>query len=350
MTQQTNASIKDVAELAGVSPTTVSRVINNSDHPVNDETKFKVEKAIKKLNYQPNRLAQGLKNNKSKIIGVIVHDISDSYFAEIVKGIENITFNNDYIANIINTERDIDKELKAVNLLKVNMAEGIVFTGGHLIDIRYEKEMEKHIKELKNQNSCILGVTSHPFEFKNIEIGNFKAGCKAVNYLLENGHKNIAFIKGPDILSTSRERFDGYEETMIKNNISIKEKFIFEGDFSFEGGRKAARKILKYKDQITGIVAANDKTALGLIWELKKNNIKVPDKISVIGIGDIPSSKYADPPLTTVSLPLYKLGEKIGKYIIGELKENKNKEKIKINNLNFEIGLKQRSSTLKLKS
>ena len=342
--ENNNISIKDVAREAEVSPTTVSRVINNSNHPVNNKTKALVKKAIKKLNYQPNRLAQGLKKNKSNIIGVIVHDISDEYFAQMVKGIETVTFDNDYIVNIINTERDIYKELKAVNMLKANRAEAIILTGGNLIDDEYYEKMEGHINDLKDQDTYILGVTSHPFDINNIRIGNKKAAETITQYLLNKKYKNIVYINGPEILSTTRERLRGYKNALKNADIKIKDEYIISGDFTFEGGRRAAeniKKMLAGGQNIEAIVASNDETALGLIWELKQKGIDIPRDIAVSGIGNIPAAKYSEPGLTTISLPLYELGQKIGNNVVNYL--NGNIEEMK--KLEVNIGLVEREST-----
>ena len=340
MKKKDNISIKDVAQRAGVSPTTVSRVINDSKHPVNENTKKLVREAIDELNYQPNRLAQGLKKNKSKIIGVIVHDISDEYFAQMVRGIETVTFDNDYIVNIINTERDIHKELKAVEMLKANRAEAIIFTGGNLIDNYYNQKMKKNIKELKNQGCYIVGVTSHPFDIKNIEIGNKEAAESITKHLIDKGHQQIAYVNGPEILNTTRERYRGYKKAFKETDIELKGELVVDGDFTFEGGRQAAKDLLKFKDQITAIVASNDETALGVMWQLKQEGIQIPEDISVTGIGNIPASNYSHPPLTTISLPLYDLGQQLGDYLINYLKDS-HKE---ISDVEVEIGLVERSS------
>ncbi|MFW6308662.1 MAG: LacI family DNA-binding transcriptional regulator [bacterium] len=340
MNKSEGVSIKDVAEEAGVSPTTVSRVINDSDHPVNEKTREIVEKAIKKLDYQPNRLAQGLKKNKSNIIGVIVHDISDEYFAQLVKGIEAVTFDNDYIVNIINTQRNIHKELKAVTMLKANRAEAIIFTGGNLNNEYYNKKMKDHIKDLKKQGTYILGVTSHPHDIINIKIGNKKAAAIITNYMLKQGRDKIGFVNGPEILSTSEQRLEGYKETLQAAGKKIDSNIILPGDFSFEGGRRAAKKLLdKDISRIEAVIASNDETALGLIWELTQNNINIPGNIAIGGIGDIPASKYTNPPLTTVSLPLYDLGKKLGEKVVNFLKKDKKTGDIKV-----DIGLVKRES------
>jgi len=317
-------TIKDVARLAECSPTTVSRVINNSDHPVSTDTEDKVKAAIKKLNFSPNRIAQGLKSDKSNIIGVIVHDICDSYFAEMVKGIEEFISGHEYIVNIYNTSRSVEKEVHAVNMLKANRADAIVFAGGALMDKEYEQKMYTIIEQLKAQGTILLGITPHPFEINNISLGNKTAAKIVTEHLLENGHRKIAFIDGPKNLYTSFLRREGLKDKLMENGLTLPDELIFDGDFSFEGGRKAALKLMDKIDQITAVLAANDATALGLIWELNNQGIKVPADISVVGIDDLPEAKYSYPPLTTVSLPIYQLGTNIGKYLLENLKEKKN--------------------------
>lgn len=327
-------TIKDVAKLAECSPTTVSRVINNSDHPVSKSTTEKVEAAIEKLQFSPNRIAQGLKSDQSKIIGVIVHDICDSYFAQMVKGIEEFISGHEYIVNIFNTNRSVEKELHAVNMLKTSRADAVVFAGGALMDKQYEKKMRLIVKQLKAQGTVLLGVTPHPFEMKNIKLGNKIATSMISEYLIEKGHKKIAFVDGPSNLYTSYLRREGLKESLKKEGLELKGDLIFSGNFSFEGGRKAALEILEKIDEITAVVGGNDATALGLIWELNNQGIKVPDDISVIGIDNLPEAKYSYPPLTTISIPVYQLGSNIGEYLFESLSKNQEAE---LKNIEMEL-------------
>ena len=319
-------------------------MINNSDHPVNNKTAARVQEAVRQLNYEPNRMAQGLKNNKSRIIGVIVHDISDSYFSEMVKGIEAVTFNYDYIVNIYNTSRNAAKEIKALKMLKANRAEAVIMTGGTLLDDDYNAEMKRLIPQLKGQGCRILGVTTRPFDIMNIELGNYTAGYMITQHLINRGHHRIAFVAGPDILKTSKERLQGYKDALDNSGIAENKSRIIPGDFTFEGGRKAAEKIMDYSKTITAAAASNDESGLGLMWQLRENGFTVPDDISVTGIGNIPSSRYAVPPLTTVNLPIYRLGKKIGEYIIRELKNGKSRPITSI-----KLNIKERSSVKKIK-
>ncbi|MFW5986320.1 MAG: LacI family DNA-binding transcriptional regulator [Halanaerobiales bacterium] len=338
-------SIKDVAELAGVSPTTVSRVINDSDHPVSEDTRRAVEMAIKELNFEPNRLARGLIKNKSNIIGVIVHDISDPYFAEILKGIEEVTAAYDYILNIYNTYRNVEKELEAVKTLRAIQADGVVFTGGSLLDEKYRERMKWYVQELKKRKVTIVGIATHPFAIKNIQIGNTFAARTITGYLYDKGHEKIAYVNGPEILSTTRERLQGYRQALQSHHLIFDESLIIPGDFTFSGGREAARLLLDRISEITAVVCANDETALGLIWELKNCSIRVPEEVSVVGIGNIPEARYSYPPLTTMSLPIRRIGLLTGSYLINGLL---NREELNIKE-DMEISLVERESVYQLK-
>ncbi|MFP4660560.1 MAG: LacI family DNA-binding transcriptional regulator [Halanaerobiales bacterium] len=337
-------SIKEVANFAGVSPTTVSRVINNSDHPVSQETRKKVEKAVEELNFEPNRMARGLTSNRSNIIGVIVHDISDDYFAEILKGIESILYKDDYIINIYNTYRDVKREIKAANILKANRADAVVFTGGALLDEEYNREITPIIDQLKSNGSIVIGVTSHPFADIDFEIGNLSAAKKVTGYLFEKGHVRIGYLNGPEILNTSYQRYRGFLQAFKDNDYRFDYRYLFSGDFSFEGGRRAADKIAGEIGDLTAVVAANDEMALGLMWELKNQGFDVPGDISVVGIGDIPSAKFGYPPLTTLALPIYKTGVTIGNYIVNYL----NGKKFNDDNSENVLELVERDSVLKI--
>lgn len=336
-------SIKDVAKLAGVSPTTVSRVINNSDHPVSKDTRQAVEVAIQELDFEPNRLARGLIKNKSDIIGVIVHDISDPYFAEILKGIEEVTTEHDYIVNIYNTYRDVEKELKAVNTLRAIQADGIVFTGGSLLDEKYKKKMRWYVEQLKKHDVTIVGIATHPSGIKNIKVGNIVAVQTITDYLFNKGHRKIGYVNGPEILSTTKERYQGYQQSFASHGLNINEQLVIPGNFTFAGGRKAADRIVNRIDEVTAVVCANDETALGLIWELKNQGVSVPEEISVVGIGNIPEAQYSYPPLTTISLPIRKIGLRAGAYLVNRLL---GKDELNVD-VGTEISLVERQSVYK---
>lgn len=315
-------SIKEVAKIAGVSPTTVSRVINNSDHPVNPKTKKIVEETVKKYNFQPNRLAQGLVKNKSHIIGVIVHDIADEYFSQMVKGIESVTSDYNYIVNICNTDRNIEKELRAVNILKAHRADAIIFISASFLDDYYRDIMAKHIEELKSQGSIVIGITPRPFAIHNIEIGHKKAAKMITDYVLEMGHKKIIYASGPEVLNTAVLRLEGFRESLLEKEADFKDIKIVYGDFSLQSGREVVLNNLDKLHKYSAIVASTDVMALGILWELKHQGIKVPEEMSVVGIGNIPATEYSDPPLSTVSLPVFEVGVKIGKRLINCLEHN----------------------------
>jgi LacI family transcriptional regulator len=203
-------------------------------------------------------MAHGLITNRSGIIGIIIHDISDAYFAEIVKGVQEVLFDYDYIVNIYNTYRNVDKELRAVNMLIANRADAVVLTGGTLLDSYYKEKMQQYIEELKSYGSIVIGVTSHPFAIKNIKIGNEYIVKTIYNYLASKGHQKIAYINGPELLSTTQNRFSGYKQALLERKAVINKNLIIKSDFTFMGGRKAALELLDHLGEFTAVIASND--------------------------------------------------------------------------------------------
>ena len=312
-------SIKDVAEEAGVSPATVSRVINDTDYPVKNKTKKAVKEAVEKLNYQPNQVARNLAKKQSNIIGIIVHDISSAYFSEMLRGIEDTFFENNYIINICDTRYSVKRQLKDLNLLQANHVEAVIFPGGVIYEDDYLKDIKKCFQTLKEDGCRIIGVTSNPFDIKNVDVGNVLASRTITEYLINYGHEKIAYVNGPEIMNATSERLQGYKEALQNRDLEVVHDLIIDGDFSFKGGRQAALNLLEKKHKFSAVVAANDESALGLMWEFQQRGIEVPEEVSIVGIGNIPRSKCSYPSLTTVNLPLHEIGENIGNYIINKL-------------------------------
>jgi LacI family transcriptional regulator len=295
-------TIKDVAKKAHTSITTVSRVLNNSPHSVNPKTREKVLKAVRELNYRPNILARGLVMKESRTIGVIVPDISNSYYSEITHGIENIANQNGYTVIICNTNRLASKALSYIKVLEERQVDGIIFAGG----TDAKKLLES---ELKKQKTKVILIGNHGIDFPSVQIDNADGACRAISYLIDQGHRNIGFIKGPPKSITSRERFQGYKKAMKDNRLPVKEKLIVSGNFTSQSGYEATRLLLRPKTKPTAIFCANDQMAIGSIKAIRESGYLIPDNISVIGFDDIELASYIRPSLTTVSVPMYQLGQ-----------------------------------------
>ncbi|SHJ89112.1 LacI family DNA-binding transcriptional regulator [Tepidibacter formicigenes] len=295
-------TIKDVAKKAGVSISTVSRVINNSK-PVSNEIRQRVLKVIKETGYVPNPLARSLVTKKSQLIGVIVPDISDFFMGELLNGIEEVGKIYDYDILLCNSYGEPDEELKYINLLKSKQVAGIIF-----VSWKMEK---RHVEAIESGNipAVYISKNAKDFDIYSVSIDNFKASYEMTKYLIENGHKKIAFIKSSvqDSIMDS-DRFKGYKKALEENNIKLEETLIKEGDSTSESGHYLMNEIFEFKNIPDAVFAANDEVAVGVINCILDNGYKVPEDISVAGFNDIKLASLYRPSLTTIKQPIYDMG------------------------------------------
>jgi len=295
--------IKDIAREAGVSTATVSHVINKTKY-VTDETREKVQEAIKKFNYHPNAHAQMLALGKSKMIGLLVSDISNPFFPEIIKSVEAAVIEAGYDLILLNTNYDVTRAIEDVHrLIQMNVA-GIVLMISEfdesLIDVAKRKKTSIVFHD--------LGVVGE--RMSNV-ILDYTVGIEeAVQHLVSLGHKNIAHISGSHTIYSGRIREEAFLNALEKHFPKAKKPKIYEGDFRFEGGRSAAHQMLQEKDVPTAVVVANDLMALGAMQEFKSAGLQIPQDISIIGFDDIAFAALSDPPLTTVCSPRIEIGRR----------------------------------------
>lgn len=302
-TERDMVTIRDVAKKAKISITTVSRVLNQSNHRVNPRTKQRVLRAIEELNYRPNILARGLLKKGTQTIGVIVPDISNSYYSEITHGIEDIANKNGYTVIICNTYRLSSRVLNYIEVLAERQVDGIILAGG----INGKSLIEESLK--RNELKVVL-IGEHGIDFPSVQIDNFAGAYNAISYLIESGHRDIGFIKGPSRSITSRERLKGYRKALEDNHIKVKESLIKNGDFTPKGGVEATKSLIGQKIKPSAIFCANDQMAIGAIKILRESGYRVPEDMAIVGFDDIELASYIRPSLTTISVPMYRLGQK----------------------------------------
>ncbi|MCL5986193.1 MAG: LacI family transcriptional regulator [Actinobacteria bacterium] len=295
-------TIKDVADRAGVSTSTVSHVINNTRF-VSEETKQKVLSAIEELSYYQNAQAKSLATGKSHIIGLIVSDITNPFFPELIRGAERNATQQGYDVFLGNTDYDPERTTTLVRRLIEHKADGVIIITS---EIEY-----KLISNLTSKRIPVVlldwGITDHLVS--NIKL-NFNKGIEeAINHLVNLGHRNIAFISGSPKLKSVRARKDAFISSFKKYIGTVDEPIIIEGDVRVSGGEIASSKILDLPNRPTAILAINDLTAIGAIKSIKERGLQIPDDISVIGFDDILMASSIVPPLTTINLPRYKIGE-----------------------------------------
>ena len=302
------SSIVDVANRANVSISTVSRVMRGTAHPVNELTRKRVLDAVKELGYVPSALAQALVSRDTHIIGVIVGDATDPYFANIVRGVEDRARSLGYLVIICNSDRLPEIELQYLRTLNGYRADGVIFAGGGLTDPEYIGQVRVELERLALRGAAIVTLGQHEFPAASVTVDNRQIVATSAQHLLELGHRRIAYITGPENLTTSRLRLEGFEMAMADARIPISQQQIIPGKYDYESGIRAAQYLVESTEQVTAVLASNDLMGVGCIVGLKRAGVRVPEDMSVIGIDDIAPALYVDPPLTTVAIPMHQLG------------------------------------------
>src|SRR5215475_599466 len=295
--------IKDVASLAGVSTATVSHLINNTRF-VSEETRRKVQAAIDSCGYTPNAHARSLASGRSRILGLIISDIANPFFPELVKSVEEKASAHGYEIILSNTNYEPKRTLACVQRMLDQRVQGVAIL---------TSEMDLSLsRRLADQEVAVvfLDVGEVGPHTSNIVINYEKGIREGVEHLLALGHRRIAYISGPSRLKSAARRKAAFAKIMKKYRISLHtEPLIFEGDFKTAGGQRAAAEILRLEPMPTAIVSGNDLMAIGALRELKAAGLRAPQDMSVIGFDDISFAALTDPPLTTILIPRAEIGE-----------------------------------------
>jgi LacI family transcriptional regulator len=302
-------SMLEVAKAAGVSPSTVSRVLSNSTYPVRAQTRGRVLAAAKELGFRPNMLARALVTSRTSIVAVIVHDIADPYFAEIVRGIEDGARAAGYQVLVSSSDRDPQRELEILELMLAYNADALLFTGGDLEDERYGRESRRLLEAFAADGRAVVHLAPHQGSATRVLVDNVAASAAMTTHLIDLGHRCIGYIAGPSYLSTAQLRADGYRRVLEASGIPYDPALMVDGGFTAEGGRAATAVLLDAREDITAIFAANDLMAFGVMTELRARGLRIPDALSVAGFDDVQTAQYVWPPLTTVVVPMRRLGQ-----------------------------------------
>ncbi len=294
--------MQDVAERAGVSVATVSHVINKT-RPVSEELQARVSLAMDDLGYQPNLLARSLRRGKTFTIGMIVPDSANPFFAEIARGVEDLSYKQGYSIILCNTDNDIEKEIFNINVLVEKRVDGILFIAAGM--------SAEHVHSLQERG---MPVVIADREIPGVEVDsvfpdNAHGGWRAVRHLIDLGHKRIGCITGPSDLTPSAERVTGYRQALGEAGLNIDEAIIVKGDFQYDSGYRVAEQLLTLNDPPTAIFACNDLMGIGAISAAWKLNRQVPGDLSIIGFDNIRLASFTVPPLTTIEQPIYDMGE-----------------------------------------
>jgi LacI family transcriptional regulator len=312
-----HVTISDVAKNAGVSPATVSRVLTGG-YPVAAETRLQVERVVESLGYIRNVHAQALRGTSTGVVGVIIHDVADPYFSEIVAGIQEVAAVNQRLVVVCNSLRDPDSELRYVQMLRGQRVSAVILAGGAIEDADYLRALRRQARGLKEQGARIVMCGRYSLVHSDAVVPDNAEGARALTrHLLEKGHRRIAEIMGPPRFSTTEERSTGHRQVLSEAGIERDPSLAVSGGFTREGGYTAARNILQLGAGFTAIFAANDLMAMGTLAALRETGLRVPADISLVGFDDIPVVRDVVPGLTTVRVPMREMGRRSMQVALG---------------------------------
>ncbi len=305
------SSLNDVARKAGVSIATVSRVINNGTN-VNEETKAKVLKAIKELKYQPSRVAKRLrsKSSSSNMLGLLIPDIQNPFYVDVLRGVEDVAYENNYAIIMCNFAQDENKERMYLEILQQESVDGLIAAPAH--------EKDVNVINLLNAGIPIVCVDRGLVgkEVDVVVVNNRDGAYQAVDHLAKNGYKRIAYISGQKKIPSSKYREQGYREALEDNGLYVDEDLIKYGDSKHKSGVDLCDELLSMSNPPDAIFTGNNLITLGALETIHKKKLKIPEQVAIIGFDDMYWSISLNPPLSAVRQPAYEIGRRACELLI----------------------------------
>jgi LacI family transcriptional regulator len=298
-------TLKKLAEILGISPATVSKALKNYPD-INENTKKRVNELAKSLNYQPNSLAQGLRNNESKIIGLVVPEIVHHFFSNIISGVIKAAEKRGYLVIILQSNESFEQEKSHLKKLMDKNVDGI------LLSLSDNTTEHRHIKQVIDRGIPVVmyDKISKLISASKVIIDDQKAAYNATQYLIDTGCKRIAHIRGDLKPQTTIDRFIGYKKALAKNNIAFDPSLVYNcKGLTFNEGFKIAKKIINDHNDVDGVFAFTDLVATGVLKRFSELNVHVPNQVSVMGFSDWFLTKITTPTLSTVHQPGYEMGQ-----------------------------------------
>ncbi|MCC8395637.1 LacI family DNA-binding transcriptional regulator [Paraburkholderia sp. MMS20-SJTR3] len=296
-----NVTLEEIARAAGVSPSTVSRILNGTARVLPAKQQA-VEEAIARFNYRPNILARGLASGRTETIGVLTQAVSSPFYAEWLRGIEEALYEPGFTPIFVSSRWNLADEKARLEQLIARRVDGIILLHAQLDEATltdYARWAPMLVLGRSVQNSAALA---------GLPIDNLQGARDATRHLIEQGHREIAFIAGPSNHEDAIERLDGYRSALIEAGIGFDPELVEQGDYLETGGVAAMERLIARHPSFSAVFCANDQTAYGARLAMFRRGVRVPDDVSLVGFDDLPTSSYMTPPLTTVRQPTYEIG------------------------------------------
>ena len=296
------ATMKDVAQRAGVSPSTVSHVINETRF-VSQQLRDRVLRAMRELNYQPSAVARSLRTKKTQVVALVIPDITNPYFPEVARGVQDVAEENEYSVILCNTDRVRGRELRFLKALRGQWVDGLILNPSEVTS--------GDLQDLQDAQIPVVLIGSqidHP-DLDVVMVDNVQGAYDAVSHLIDLGHRRIGLVGGQRAASSGEQRFQGYIRALADHDIPVDEEIITEGRFTREGGYESMKRLLALQSPPTAVFASSDVMAIGALMAIQEQGLQVPNDVSLVGFDDIAEASTTTPKLTTVSQPKYQTGE-----------------------------------------
>lgn len=341
------ATLSDVAQEAGVTPMTVSRVINDNGY-VSDKTRERVMRAVKEMNYRQNGLARNLRRQKTETIGLVLGDISNPYSTELARAIRETLISKNYNLFICISEHSAKEDIVAFESFGNHIVDGII------VATRSNKEGDEYLREIVESNLPVV-LIGRDFQHDSVDYvsaNNFDGGFEATQHLIDLGHTRIGFIGANLNYGGSLKRLQGYLKALKKNKIPIDERLItgrkeliaeVPGYSTEEIGYESIKRLLALPNRPTAVFARNDFTAIGAMTAIKEIGLRIPEDIAIVGFDDIPLAVHTSPALTTVRQPMYLQGQIAAEMLLERIKDNSLSRREKI--LNCELIVRESTAS-----
>ncbi len=308
-------TIKEIAKLANVSTATVSKVVNHKDDNISEATRQRVLDVIDEHNYVPNRIASSMITKKTHTIGLIIPDITNPFFPEVARGVEDFANKAGYQVVLCNSDNEPRKEVAYIAMLQEQMVDGIIFTSSSLRK-KVRKEFIRMQIPVITVDREIEGLQTRG----KITVDNITGAHKGVCYMIERGYKKILHLSGPLTSKPSMDRFEGYKKALAEHDLAFDPALFYEGNYTSEWGYLGVKTAIHDNVDFDSIFCGNDMIAIGAIKGLKECGLKVPEDIGILGFDNIYIASVVTPNLTTVSQPNYQMGYKAAEMLIHMIK------------------------------
>ena len=306
--------MKDVAELAGVSASTVSHVLNGT-RKVSEDTRERVRLAIEELGYEPNLLAKSLKVSRTFTIGLLISDIQNPFFTSVIRGAEDVALSRGYHLFLCNTDEDPNREDEYVRELSKKRVDGLIVASS----------------ASRRDHALQLRLEDVPFVFMDREVEGIEADTVSVDnrlgmrliaeHLTQLGHERVGMVSGPLEKSSGHGRYHGLRDALADLGLPLRDSLVRFGDFRVSGGREAAEVLLRLPEPPTALVVSNNQMTLGALLAVRELGLRVPDEVSVVSFDDMEWAPLANPPLTALAQPTYEMGATAARMLLDKIEK-----------------------------